>query len=81
MATDYFMIAKMEYYFITYQATNSSGSISKWNQVIDTSPMEFIKKVEKVEDQETPFRRYRSFVVINTCEISVDDYNKFKDQF
>jgi len=75
------MIANMKYYFITYQATSSSGSISKWNQVICTSPMEFIKKVEKAEDHGTPFRRYFGFVVINTCEISEDDYNKYKDQF
>jgi hypothetical protein len=71
----------MKYYFITYQATNSQGSISKWNQVIDTSPMEFIKKVEKVEDQGTPYKRYFGFVVINTCEISVDDFDKYKDEF
>ena len=72
---------RMKYYFITYQATNSQGSISKWNQVIDTSPMEFIKKVEKVEDQGTPYKRYFGFVVINTCEISVDDFDKYKDEF
>lgn len=71
----------MKYYFVTYQATNSQGSISKWNQVTDTSPMEFIKKVEKAEDQGTPFRRYFGFVVINTCEISEEDYIKYKDEF
>jgi hypothetical protein len=71
----------MKYYFITYEATHSSGSISRWNQVIDKSPMDFIKGVEKGEDQGTPYRRYKSFVVINTCEISEEDYNKFKDQF
>lgn len=79
--TVYSMTVNMKYYFITYQATNNSGSISKWNQVIDTSPMEFIKKVEAAEDGGTPYRKYRSFVVINTCEISVEDYNKFEDQF
>jgi len=71
----------MKYYFITYQATNSQGSISKWNQVIDTSPMEFIKKVEKAEDRGTPYRNYFGFVVINTCEISVEDFNKYEDEF
>jgi len=78
---DYSMIANMKYYFITYQATNNEGSVSKWNQVIDISPMEFIKKVESAEDGATPYRKYRSFVVINTCEISVEDYNKFEDKF
>jgi hypothetical protein len=43
--------------------------------------MEFIKKVEEVEDQGTPYRRYFGFVVINTCEISVDDFDKYKDKF
>ena len=71
----------MKYYFITYQATNSQGSISKWNQVTDKSPMEFIKQVEAAEDQRTPFRRYFGFVVINTCEISVEDFNKYEDEF
>ena len=71
----------MKYYFITYQATNSQGSISKWNQVTDKSPMEFIKQVEEAEDQGTPFRRYFGFVVINTCEISVEDFNKYEDEF
>jgi hypothetical protein len=71
----------MKYYFITYQATNSQGSISKWNQVTDKSPMEFIKKVEEAEDQGTPYKRYFGFVVINTCEISVEDFNKYEDEF
>jgi hypothetical protein len=43
--------------------------------------MEFIKKVEKAEDQGTPFRRYFGFVVINTCEISEEDFNKYEDEF
>jgi hypothetical protein len=72
----------MKYYFITYQATNlESGNISKWNQVTDKSPMEFIKNVEEAEDQGTPYKRYFGFVVINTCEISVEDFNKYKDEF
>jgi hypothetical protein len=71
----------MKYYFITYQATNSSGSMSQWNQVINTSPMEFIKKVDAAEDKGTPYRNYKFFTVINTCEISEEDYNKYKDQF
>lgn len=79
--TDYFMTTNMKYYFITYQATHNSGPICKWNQVIDTSPMEFVKKVEAAEEGATPYRNYRSFVVINTCEISEEDYYKFRDQF
>jgi len=69
----------MKYYFITYQATNRQGSISIWNEVIDTSPMAYIKYVEKIEQQGT--NTYHIFVVINTCEISESEYLQFKGQF
>jgi hypothetical protein len=48
-----------KYYFITYQT--SQGSISTWNQVIDKSPMRFIKDIQTVE--ENGGNRYRDFVV------------------
>jgi hypothetical protein len=67
-----------KYYFITYQA-KSQGSISTWNQVIDKSPMRFIKDIQEVE--ENGGNRYRDFVVINTCKISEDDFIYFKDKF
>lgn len=70
---------KRIYYFITYQATNRDGDISIWNQVINTSPMEFIKHVEDVESKGS--NTYRNFVVINTCEISLTDFLEYKDKF
>lgn len=70
---------KRVYYFITYQATNRDGDISIWNQAISTSPMEFIKHVEEVENSGS--NTYRNFVVINTCEISLTDFLEYKDKF
>ena len=58
----------MKYYFITYQATNKQGTDSRWNQVINTSPMDFIKHVAEVEEKGS--RTYNSFVVINTEKIT-----------
>jgi hypothetical protein len=68
---------KKKHYFITYQAVNRQGSKSIWNQVINTTPMVFIKAVEEAEVSGT----YYNFVVINTCEITKEDYDKFKDRF
>ena len=65
----------MKYYFITYQATNRQGTDSIWNQVINTSPMEFIKGIEASEYVGS--NTYYNFVVLNTCEISEDEFNEF----
>jgi len=69
----------MKYYFITYQATNRQGSVSIWNQVINQSPMEFIKKAQEIEGKGS--NTYYNFVVINTCEISENDFNTYNDNF
>jgi hypothetical protein len=69
----------MKYYFITYQATNRRGSVSTWNQVIKGSPMAFIKHVQSVEEKGS--RAYYNFVVINTCEISEEEFNEFDGHF
>jgi len=73
----------MKYYFITYQATSISnsinGSVSTWNQVIKGSPMNFIKKVQEVEENGS--RSYFNFVVINTCEITEEEFNEFDGHF
>lgn len=68
-----------KYYFITYQASNRKGSISTWNQVIDISLMQFIKGVSEYEEMKS--WSYINFCVINTCEISLEDYIEYKDQF
>jgi len=71
----------MKYYFITYQATTRKTpySVSIWNQCIDVSPMEFIKKVEV--DESFGSRTYLNFIVINTLEISLQDFEKYDGYF
>jgi hypothetical protein len=69
----------MKYYFITYQATNKQGTISTWSDVTNESPMDFIKRISSIEERGS--RTYNNFVVINTCEISRTEFEKFKNSF
>lgn len=69
----------MKYYFITYQATNRQGSVSIWNDIINESPMKFIKDIQKKEEKGS--NTYYNFIVLNTCEISKDDFNEFDGHF
>jgi hypothetical protein len=69
----------MKYYFITYKARNRQGSDSTWNDVINTSPMKFIKEVEQAEKESRDV--YFDFVVLNTCEISEEEFNEFDGHF
>lgn len=69
-----------KYYFITYQATNRQGTKSIWNDVIDKSPMEFIKHLY-TSDEKNGTKTYYNFVVLNTCEISESQYKQFKGHF
>ena len=65
----------MKYYFITYRGTDNKGDIFVWNRVIKISPMEFIKRIESVD------KYYINFVILNTCEISEEEYVKYESQF
>jgi len=69
----------MKYYFITYQGSNRDGSVSIWNDVIDISPMEFIKNITATE--EVGSNTYYNFVILNTCKISKKEFKKYKLQF
>ena len=69
----------MKYYFITYQAKSRQGPVQIWNQVINQSPMEFIKHAQEADENGGNF--YYNFVVINTCEISEDDFNTYDGHF
>ena len=75
----------MKYYFITYQATNQQGSVSIWNQVINVSPMKFIKHVQSFEETRYTAKRiiggYANFIVINTCEITASEFNEYDGYF
>jgi hypothetical protein len=68
----------MKYYFITYKARNRQGSESTWNDVINKSPMKFIKEVEQSNKESGV---YFNFVVLNTCEISEEEFNEFYRHF
>ncbi len=65
----------MKYYFITYQAENHQGSKLMWNRVINESPMKFIKRIAFIDSD------YNDFVVINTCEISEEEFNEYNNFF
>lgn len=65
----------MKYYFITYQAKNRGGGKSTWNQVIDTSPMHFINHIEMLDST------HYCFVVLNTLEITKDEFDEYEDKF
>jgi hypothetical protein len=68
-----------KYYFITIQAMYKN-SLHTWNQVIDISPMDFLKQCEDVSVKEEN-AYYRNFIVLNTCLISEEEYNTYKGQF
>lgn len=72
---------KQKYYFITWQATPWDNFASKrmWSTVIDQSPMAFIINAERIEREAN--RTYRDFLVINTLEITEDEFKEFKGQF
>ena len=70
----------MKHYFITYQATNDIGHYSQWNKCINTSPMEFILKKEK-SHYERGSGEFSNFVIINTLEITLDEFHQFGDKF
>jgi len=69
----------MKYYFITYQGSNRDGSVSIWNDVIDISPMEFIKNITATE--KIGSNTYYNFVILNKCKISKKEFKKYKLQF
>lgn len=69
----------MKYYFITYQATNKQGHVSIWNDVIKETPMDFITRVECVEEMGSG--TYKNFIVLNTCKISKEDFDRFDGCF
>lgn len=70
----------MKYYFITYQAKSiNDGSISIWNQVIMDNPMKFIIMVSDVEIKKRG--HYCNFIILNTCEISEEEFLKYNGYF
>lgn len=75
------MSNEKKYYFITYRADNRyENSHNIWNQVIDISPMDFVKKLQDAEDKSEK-SYYMNFVVLNTCEITEQEYNQYEGEF
>ena len=69
-----------QYFFITYQAQKIYNSETVYfNEVIDTSPMQFIVDKFKKE-KERPYPTYREFRVLNTLKITKEEYLNFKNQ-
>lgn len=68
----------MKYYFIPYGA-KCGHTFKIWNEVIAGCPMKFIIDIEKSEKQRSNI--YRDFVVINTCEITEEEYIEYLDKF
>lgn len=66
----------MKYYFITYQATNRQGAVSIWNLVINTNPMQFIRDTQKQE--EAGHNTFIDFVILNTLEITSEEFEEWK---
>lgn len=76
-----------KYYFITYKGIrrDSDPSESLWQTVIDVSPMEFIDRLMRSENEahESEDRKsfYMEFIVLNTQEISVGEFKKYDGHF
>lgn len=68
----------MKYYFITYSAKSASGH-SVWNDVINCSPMKFIKDTEEAEGKGS--KVYYDFIVTNTLEITKSEFEEFELEF
>jgi len=75
----FFEEQKDKYYFFTLQATNRQGSISVWNYITNKSPIEFLLEIQGTEEKGS--RTYYNFVIINSFEITKEEYEKFKDKF
>lgn len=71
----------MKYYFITYRSAirKNPSTYSIWNQCIDISPMDFIKNLEEAELVGNG--SYFCFVILNTLEITKEEFKKFKGKF
>ena len=66
------VLNEKKYYFITYQGSNN-GDIHIWNDVIDQSPISFIKFMNSDDGL-----KYNNFILLNSLEISVEDFNEYK---
>lgn len=72
----------MKYYFITYQANSRVGTTYQphsWNDCISISPMEFIHKIQKTEEEGG--NNWFNFIITFAMEITEEEYLKFNPHF
>jgi len=75
----FFEEQKDKYYFFTLQATNRDGHDSSWNYITDKNPIESLLKIQSAEEKGS--RSYYNFVIINSFEITKEEYEKYKNKF
>ena len=68
-----------DYYFITYAAHMIPEGMRYWNDVIDVSPMQYIKDVEATESLAEG--SFYDFVIISVLPITYAEFNKWDGQF
>lgn len=67
----------MKYYFITYIGERRDGDKdSVWNEIIEDSPMKFIKKMNDSKDT-----YYCNFILTFALRITKAEYLKWKGGF
>jgi len=70
------------YYFVTYRAElKKENNYTIWNDCINISPMDFILKAEKYESESINGGYYKNFRILNTVEITKDEYIRYSDKF
>ena len=68
-----------DYYFITYAAQMIPSGIQYWNDVIDVSPMEYIKQVADTEALAEG--SFHDFVMISVLPITYAEFDKWDGMF
>ena len=71
----------MKYYFVTIQAKNKYGDKSLWNLAIDISPMQYSLDSKKSEEDREGGPFYTNFIILNTLEITKEEYEKYCLEF
>jgi len=68
-----------KYYFVTYTAASMSGSAT-WNETTDKHPVQFIIDVSKAQ-QKSQHSHFNNFVLLNSLELTEEEYNLYNDEF
>lgn len=72
---------KKKFYFITFESKQRKDNTTvKRNDVIFVSPIEFMALIND-ELKNNTNSRYYDFILINSLEITKEEYLKYKDKF